>query len=59
MSPALIHAHLEESGQVFKVKRLELTTRPNVRIYADNFMFGRTPATVSAEVSVVKVLLPR
>jgi hypothetical protein len=34
-------------------------TRPKVRIYADNFMVGRTPATVTAEVSAVKVLLPR
>lgn len=44
---------------VFKFRRLEVKTRPRVRVYADTCLVGRTPATVTAEVSAVKVLLPR
>jgi diacylglycerol kinase (ATP) len=45
--------------QVFRFKRLEVRTRPRVRVYADNFQVGRTPATVTAEVSALKVLMPK
>lgn len=45
--------------QVFKFDRLVVKTRPRVRIYADNFLVGRTPATVTAETSALRVLLPR
>ena len=44
--------------QVFKFSRLEIRTRPRVRVYADNFLVGRTPATVTAETSALRVLLP-
>jgi hypothetical protein len=30
-----------------------------MRVYADNVLVGRTPATVTAEISAVKVILPR
>jgi diacylglycerol kinase family enzyme len=59
LAAALLDKHHEDVGQVFKFRRLEVTTRPKVRIYTDNFMVGRTPAAVTAEVSAVKVLLPR
>jgi diacylglycerol kinase family enzyme len=59
LAAAVLNKHEEDTGQVFKFKRVEVKTRPKVRIYADNFMVGRTPATVTAEVSAVKVLLPR
>jgi len=59
LASALLEKHHEDAGQVFKFRRLEVTTRPRVRIYSDNFTAGRTPATVTAEVSAVKVLLPR
>jgi diacylglycerol kinase family enzyme len=59
LASAVLRKHTEEDGQVFKFKRLEVTTRPKVRVYADNYMVGRTPATVSAGVSALKVLLPR
>lgn len=45
--------------QVFKFDRLLVETRPRVRIYADNFLVGRTPATVTAETSALRVLLPQ
>lgn len=47
------------SDQVFKFRELTVTTRPRVRIYADNAEVGRTPATVTAELSAVRVILPR
>jgi diacylglycerol kinase family enzyme len=46
-------------GQVFRFGRLEVTAKPNVRVYADNAQIGRTPATITAEVSAVQVILPR
>jgi diacylglycerol kinase (ATP) len=46
-------------GQVFKFRKLEVTTKPKVRIYADNAQLGRTPATISAELSALQVILPR
>lgn len=59
LAATVLNKHEEDRGQVFKFKRLEVRTRPRVRVYADNFMVGRTPATITAEVSAVKVLLPR
>lgn len=47
------------TDQVFKFERLTIKTRPRVRVYADNNLVGRTPATVTAETSALKVLLPR
>lgn len=46
------------AGQVFKFQRLAVKTRPRVRVYADNLLVGRTPATVTAETSALRVLLP-
>jgi diacylglycerol kinase (ATP) len=59
MASAVLRKHAEADGQVFMFKRLEVTTHPKVRIYADNFMVGRTPATITAEVSALRVLLPK
>ena len=46
-------------GQVFKFRKLEVITKPKVRIYADNAQLGRTPATITAELSALQVILPR
>ncbi len=46
-------------GQVFKFRKLEVTSKPKVRIYADNAQIGRTPATITAELSAVQVILSR
>jgi diacylglycerol kinase family enzyme len=46
-------------GQVFKFRKLQVTAKPNVRIYADNAQIGRTPATITAELSAVQVILSR
>lgn len=59
LAAALLNKRQEDTGQVFKFKRLDVKTRPRVRIYADNYMVGRTPASVTAEVSAVKVLVPQ
>jgi len=57
---AVLMQHADDAGgQVFRFSRLEVKTKPRVRVYADNFQVGRTPATVSAELSALKVLLPR
>jgi hypothetical protein len=46
-------------GQVFKFRKLVVTAKPNVRIYADNAKVGRTPAVITAELSALKVILPK
>ena len=46
-------------GQVFQFHKLEVVTKPRVRIYADNAQVGRTPAAITAELSALRVILPR
>jgi diacylglycerol kinase (ATP) len=46
-------------GQVFKFRKLLVTAKPAVKIYADNAQIGRTPATITAELSALQVILPR
>ena len=41
------------------VRKLQVTTKPRARIYADNIRVGLTPASISAELSELKVILPR
>jgi diacylglycerol kinase (ATP) len=45
--------------QLFRFKKLEVTTKPRMRVYADNYHVGHTPAKITAELSALKVLLPR
>lgn len=46
-------------GQMFRFRKLEVTTRPKAQIYADNVRVGRTPASITAEVSALHVIMPR
>ncbi|HXC77043.1 MAG TPA: diacylglycerol kinase family protein [Candidatus Acidoferrum sp.] len=46
-------------GQVFKFRKLMVTTKPRVKIYADNSKIGPTPATITAELSALRVILAR
>jgi len=55
----VMQQHEESAAQVFRFQRLEVKTRPRVRVYADSTHVGSTPATVTAERSGLKVLLPR
>ena len=60
LARAVLLKHKEGGlGQVFKFRKLEVTTKPKVRIYADNAQLGRTPATISAELSALQVILPK
>jgi diacylglycerol kinase family enzyme len=59
LAAAVLRKHAEEDGQVFRFKKLDVNTHPRVRVYADNHLVGRTPATITAEVSALKVLLPK
>lgn len=59
IASAVIGKHSDEgSAQVFRFRKVEVKTKPRVRVYADNNLVGRTPATITAEASAVKVLLP-
>ena len=60
LARAVLSKHKEGGlGQVFKFRKLEVATKPKVRIYADNAQLGRTPATITAELSALQVILPR
>src|SRR3981081_2642777 len=60
LARAVLSKHAEGGlGQVFQFRKLEVLTKPKVRIYADNAYLGRTPATVTAALSALKVILPR
>ena len=59
LASAVLTKHAEEgAGQVFNFTRLEVRTKPRVRVYADNTKVGRTPATITAETSALRVLMP-
>jgi diacylglycerol kinase (ATP) len=60
LARAVLSKHREEGlGQVFQFRKLDVVTKPKVRVYADNAQLGRTPATISAALSALKVILPR
>ncbi len=60
LARAVLSKHREGGlGQVFRFGKLEVTTKPKVRIYADNAYLGRTPATITAELSAVHIILSR
>jgi diacylglycerol kinase family enzyme len=59
LASAVLSKHEEESsGRLFRFRRVNVRTNPRVRVYADNRPAGRTPATITAMVSALKVLLP-
>jgi diacylglycerol kinase family enzyme len=59
LASALLMKHAEEGlGQVFRFQKVSVRTKPRMRVYADNVLVGRAPATVTAEISAVKVILP-
>ena len=49
----------QDPGSIFKFRRLQVVARPQTWIYADSVRVGRTPATVTAELGALKVVLPR
>ena len=60
LARVVLSKHKEKGlGQVFRFRKLEVVTKPKVRIYADNAHLGRTPATITAELSALHVILPR
>ena len=60
LARAVLSKHKEGGlGQVFKFRKLKVTTKPSVRVYADNAQMGRTPATITAELSALQVILTR
>ena len=60
LARAVLSKHKEQGlGQVFRFRKLEVITKPKVRIYADSVHLGRTPATITAELSALQVILTR
>jgi len=55
----VLEIRFEGRLQVFHLRGLPVTTKPKVRIYADNAPVGRTPATQTAELRALNVMLPR
>jgi diacylglycerol kinase family enzyme len=59
LARAVLSKAEDDAGQLFRFHKLEVTTKPRARIYADNVRVGLTPASISAELSALKVILPR
>ena len=60
LSRVVLAKHREHGlGQVFRFSRLQVTTKPKMRVYADNAQLGRAPATITAELSSLRVILAR
>jgi diacylglycerol kinase (ATP) len=60
LARAVLSKHREHgAGQVFKFRKLQVATKPSARIYADNEKVGKTPATITAELSSVRVILKK
>ena len=59
VASALLMKHKVDAGQVFKFRMVSVKTEPKVPTYADNQLIGPTPATITAEVSALRVILPR
>ncbi len=60
LARAVLSKHREGGlGQVFQFRKLDVVTKPKVRVYADNAQLGQTPATITAALSALKVILPR
>lgn len=57
-STVLSQHEAEGSTRLYRFRKLHVSTSPRVRVYADNQPAGRTPATVTADVSALRVLVP-
>ncbi len=57
LASSVLQKHVESADAVFRFRQLEVTTRPRAAVYADNAKAGRTPATVTAEVGALHVIL--
>jgi diacylglycerol kinase family enzyme len=43
----------------FRFRKITVTTKPRVEVYADNQKVGKTPMEISAQLGALNVLLPR
>ena len=43
----------------FRFRKLTVTTKPQVEVYADNQKVGKTPVEISAQLGALSILLPR
>lgn len=59
LASALLSKHEEEgSSSLVRFHEVSVRTRPRARVYADSRPAGRTPATITAIVNALRVLLP-
>lgn len=59
LARAVLSKSEDDAGQLFRFRKLQVTTKPRARVYADNVRVGLTPASITAELSALKVILPR
>jgi len=43
----------------FRFRKITVTTKPKVEVYADNQKVGKTPIEISAQLGALKILLPK
>jgi diacylglycerol kinase family enzyme len=59
LASAILDVHEAKGfGRLYRFRSVGVRTSPRVRVYADNHSVGRTPATVTADASALRVFLP-
>ena len=43
----------------FRFRKVTITTKPQIEVYADNQKVGKTPIEIEAEVGALSILLPK
>ena len=48
----------QDLGMSFKFRHLRIETSPRARAFADSISAGRTPATITADLGAVRLIVP-
>jgi diacylglycerol kinase (ATP) len=59
LTGSVMGSHERPLEMGFRFRRITVTTRPKVEVYADNRKVGKTPVEISAQLGALDILLPR
>jgi diacylglycerol kinase (ATP) len=55
----VMRSHERPLEMGFRFRKISVTTRPKVEVYADNQKIGKTPVEISAQLGALNILLPK
>ena len=58
LAGVFLDRHVDSDALSFRFSRIELHTKPRVHVYADSIRVGRTPVTIAAAPSALRVFAP-